>query len=373
MGGHFNIQTAHALSIARALSSGLLNQESQWSNLEEQAELGLGGWGDDVREHTFLLDDDLEHIWNHTSSVSQCVLILNVVVNELLVLWVVEGGPQVSWGEHFALSDGGGLLHVQPLSIVLKQELVASWSVLKGNAEYCPWSIDSHTRGSLVASGDSGELVTWPDSEDSSDGEVGINDRRSIERIEGDTEALATHVERLWDLLRACQLAASRVAKGLEQELVGQEIDGELLISERVDASRGSARGGPHLEGNGPDGLRHGHHHLSQLGIVSGLHQKLLQGVPELRTDLDGGSPGGELLGRELLLAHGLGVAEERGPDGLSLQAKDTKADQTSFDTTITDFMEPMGRVGRRVARVPQDKTRNGRAARVDSAPNEEP
>ncbi len=38
----------------------------------------------------------LEDIWHHASSVSQSVLLAHPVADQLLVLRVVEGGPQVS-------------------------------------------------------------------------------------------------------------------------------------------------------------------------------------------------------------------------------------------------------------------------------------
>ena len=38
----------------------------------------------------------LEDIWHHASSVSQSILLAHPVANQLLVLGVVKGGPQVS-------------------------------------------------------------------------------------------------------------------------------------------------------------------------------------------------------------------------------------------------------------------------------------
>lgn len=46
----------------------------------------------------------LEDIGDHASGVSQGVLLSNPVADELLILGVVEGCPQVSWGEHLALA-----------------------------------------------------------------------------------------------------------------------------------------------------------------------------------------------------------------------------------------------------------------------------
>jgi len=208
-------------------------------------------------------------------------------------------------------------LDVEPLAIVLQEELVASRGVLESKAEHGTRSVNSHSGGSLVAPGDSRQLVTRPDSEDGSDREVGVDDGRSVQRVERHAESRATEVQGLRDLLGASELAASRVAEGLEQQLVGKQVDGELLVSEGVDAGGGTARGSPHLEGNGPDGLRHGHHHLPQLGIARGLHQELLEGVTDLGVDLNG-SPDSLPLGGHRSLGggrgQGLGVSEERGP-----------------------------------------------------------
>ena len=80
------------------------HQERQRGDLKEDPELGLGGWGDDIGEHSLLLDNDLEHIWDHASGVPQGVLLTNVVADQALVVGVVKCGAQVSGGEHLALA-----------------------------------------------------------------------------------------------------------------------------------------------------------------------------------------------------------------------------------------------------------------------------
>jgi hypothetical protein len=47
----------------------LLHHEGEGCNLEQDAQLGLGGGAGHVGEHTLLLDDDLEHIGHHAASV----------------------------------------------------------------------------------------------------------------------------------------------------------------------------------------------------------------------------------------------------------------------------------------------------------------
>jgi hypothetical protein len=173
MGCDFNIKSRNTESIAGGLTSGLLHKKGKWSDLEQESELGLGGWRGDVGEHSLLLDNDLENIWHHSSGVSQSVLLSNVVADKTLIVRVVERGPQVSWREELALSDCGGFLDMQPLAVILEQELMASWGILEGNNKHGTWTVDSHTSSSLVTSGDSSQLVSRPDSEDGSDREVG--------------------------------------------------------------------------------------------------------------------------------------------------------------------------------------------------------
>jgi hypothetical protein len=87
--------------------------------------------------------------WHHASGVSEGILLADIIADEPLVSGVVEGGPQVSWGEHLALADLGGLLHVQPLAVVLQQELVAAWDAFEGDAVDGTGPVDSHAGCSL--------------------------------------------------------------------------------------------------------------------------------------------------------------------------------------------------------------------------------
>jgi len=87
--------------------------------------------------------------WHHASSVPEGVLLADVVADEALVGCVVEGGPQVAGGEHLALADLGGLLDVQPLAVVLEQELVAPWNALEGDAIDGARAVDPHAGSGL--------------------------------------------------------------------------------------------------------------------------------------------------------------------------------------------------------------------------------
>lgn len=260
----------------------------------------------------------LVDIGNHASGVTQGVLFAHVVVDQLLVLGVVEGGPQVSGREELAFPDFGGLLHVLPLTciahnsssmtvttcfkpfpsaiivklgltvpkltIVHQEELVGAREALDGNHIRGSWAIDTHGGCSLVTAIDTGELVTRPDTEDGAHREVGVHNAGAIQGVEGNTESLASHVLEDGLLLRASVLAHMRVAQSLEEELVGEHVDGELLVAEGVDAGSGTAGSSADLEGDGAESLPHAHQQPGQALVGGGLAQKQFQAVTELRS-----------------------------------------------------------------------------------------
>jgi hypothetical protein len=115
-----NIQSRLVFTVTGTGTTGLLNKEGKRGNLEQQAELGLGGRRDDIGEDTLLLDNDLEYIRNHTSGVTESVFLANIVRNELLVLGVVESATEVTRGEHLTLANVGSLLDVEPFAIILE-------------------------------------------------------------------------------------------------------------------------------------------------------------------------------------------------------------------------------------------------------------
>lgn len=69
----------------------------------------------------------------------------------------------------------------------------------------------------------------------------------------------------LGDLLRAGVLAHVGVSQRLEEELVGEHVDGELLVTEGVDAGGSAAGGGSDLEGDGPQRFPHAYEERYQL------------------------------------------------------------------------------------------------------------
>lgn len=87
--------------------------------------------------------------WNHATGVSQSVLLADIVADQPLVCSIIEGSPQIAWGEHFSFPNLSCLLDMQPLAVVLEQELMAAWETLDSYAVDGAWAVNSHTRSSL--------------------------------------------------------------------------------------------------------------------------------------------------------------------------------------------------------------------------------
>merc|ERR1712094_5823 len=112
--GDGDVKPGELLAVAGGRPAGLLDEQGEGGDLEEDAELGHGGGGGDVGEDPLLLHDDLENVGDHPTGVAEGVLLLQPEVLELGVLGVVLGRAQVPGAEHLALVDLGGLLHVLP-------------------------------------------------------------------------------------------------------------------------------------------------------------------------------------------------------------------------------------------------------------------
>jgi hypothetical protein len=74
-------------------------------------------------------------------------------------------------------------------TFVKEEEFMCSGAVLEGNNESGARAVDSHGSSNLVATGDARQLVAGPDTEDGSHGEVGVDDARTVEGVERDTES----------------------------------------------------------------------------------------------------------------------------------------------------------------------------------------
>mmetsp|Transcript_15932 Transcript_15932/g.41305 ORF Transcript_15932/g.41305 Transcript_15932/m.41305 type:complete len:200 (+) Transcript_15932:264-863(+) len=105
-------------------AASFLHQQRHGSDLVAQAQLGGASGRADAGEDALLLNQDLEHIRHHPARVSQRVPLLQVVVDQALIVGAVRGGAEVPWGEELALADGFRLFYVQPLAVILQQELV---------------------------------------------------------------------------------------------------------------------------------------------------------------------------------------------------------------------------------------------------------
>lgn len=196
-----NIEARDQETIAAGCSSSILHKEGKRSDLKEDSELGLGGGGGDIGEHALLLDEDLENIRDHSSRVSEGVLLAQVEADELLIGRVVKDGTEISRSKELALTNLSGLLDAEPLSIIHEEELKGARIALDGNHIDGTRAIDTHTSSSLVATSDANQLVTRPDSKDGADGKVGVDNGGSVKRVKGNRETLSSHGNRLRDLL----------------------------------------------------------------------------------------------------------------------------------------------------------------------------
>ena len=62
-------------------------------------------------------------------------------------------------------------------------------AVLEGNNESGARAVDAHGSSNLVTAGDARQLIAGPDTEDGSDGEVGVHNAGTIKGVERHTES----------------------------------------------------------------------------------------------------------------------------------------------------------------------------------------
>ena len=74
------------------------------------------------------------------------------------------------------------------VTFVEEEELVCPRAVLEGDDVGRAGAVDAHRSGDLVAAGDSRQLVAGPDTEDGSDGEVGVDNAGTVKGIERNAE-----------------------------------------------------------------------------------------------------------------------------------------------------------------------------------------
>lgn len=162
----------------------------------------------------------------------------------------------------------------------LKHKLKTSFHLFESDAEDGSWAKDSDSRARHFTASCAHDSVSRPDSKDGSNSEVGVDDRRAVEGIKGHRVSLLTcidlpvkknkhsifhlvpipsaiiivtiissfyyllgsHVHNFRLFFRHGCHADARVAKRIQEHLVGDQIDGKLLIAVNVDAGSASAR-----------------------------------------------------------------------------------------------------------------------------------
>merc|ERR1712094_116806 len=73
--GDGDVKPGELLAVAGGRPAGLLDEQGEGGDLEEDAELGHGGGGGDVGEDPLLLHDDLENVGDHPTGVAEGVLL----------------------------------------------------------------------------------------------------------------------------------------------------------------------------------------------------------------------------------------------------------------------------------------------------------
>lgn len=93
----------------------------------------------------------------------------------LAVIRVVESSSEVTRREHLPFPDGRRVFHMLPLAFVEKKELMGPRAILQSEHVGGAGPVNSHGSGGLICTSDAGELVTGPDTEYGSYGEVGVH------------------------------------------------------------------------------------------------------------------------------------------------------------------------------------------------------
>lgn len=241
-----------ALSI-RGLSSSLLHQVSDGCDLVKLSKLGLGVGAIDIDEDSLALDEDLVDIRHHAAGISELVLILEPVVEEIVVALVVLSSAKVSRSDELALTDLGKLVSLDPLAIhgsfiIYKQKLVRAYHVIHSKSNSGTGAINSHASGLEITTAHSNKAITWPSAPNGSHCEVSIDHRGSIQRVESNRVALTAHGVFSGSLLRGSCLTSTTSLQICENDIVRKNIDRKLLITELVKTSHLVTRGSTNLQ-----------------------------------------------------------------------------------------------------------------------------
>mmetsp|Transcript_29585 Transcript_29585/g.72094 ORF Transcript_29585/g.72094 Transcript_29585/m.72094 type:complete len:312 (+) Transcript_29585:466-1401(+) len=197
------------------------------------------------------------------------------MLEELLVSWVVLGGTKVSRSEELTLADSVEALGKNPLPVagghvVDQKELVSTLNTVDSQGNGGTRTVDTKSGGLELVAGDTGELASRPNTEDCTNSEVGVDDGRSIKGIEGNGVSFAAHRNLNRLLFRRGSGDSTRGLQILKDNIVCQDINGELLISEGVEAGLLVARGRANLVTDFLARREHGHNGLLELWLTLG-------------------------------------------------------------------------------------------------------
>lgn len=75
---------------------------------------------------------------------------------------------------------------------------MSSWAIFwDSDGQLSPWAVNTHASSSLVLAFDTSQLVSRPNTKNSTDCEIGINDARTIKGIESTTESTRLVIPKL--------------------------------------------------------------------------------------------------------------------------------------------------------------------------------
>mmetsp|Transcript_1987 Transcript_1987/g.2691 ORF Transcript_1987/g.2691 Transcript_1987/m.2691 type:complete len:217 (+) Transcript_1987:1108-1758(+) len=131
--------------------------------------------------------------------------------------------------------------------VINQEEFMRVVNAIKGKSDGGSGAIHGNQRTSELLASHTHESVSRPDTADGTDSKVGVNDGRTIKRIECHGVARAAHRVFGWGLLGGGSGDGTARLQLLEQNGVSQDINGELLITKLVEAGHLVARGSTDL------------------------------------------------------------------------------------------------------------------------------
>lgn len=166
-----------------------------------------------------------------------------------VVAGVVVGRAQVARSIQLPFADAREGVGLDPLAVagrevVHEQELVRALHTVNGKGDGRTWPIHGDPGGSQLSACDPGQAGAGPHPEDGAHREVRVDDGGAVQRVEGHRVPLAAHRVLSRGLLGGGRGDHAGVLQVLEQNVVGQDVDGELLVPKLVEAGHFVTRGG---------------------------------------------------------------------------------------------------------------------------------